>query len=138
MIALAQKKADRLKLTSVDLRVMDVQDLDFPDNYFDATVTNDVFCSVPKPLLGLEEINRVLEPGGTAVFLEHMRSANKALGWLMDRLDPLTHKYGGMHINRRTIDNLNESPLELISVEDIAFKGIVKLITTRTSTAMKS
>lgn len=131
MIELAKKKADRLKISGVELRVMDVQYLDFPDNYFDATVTNDVFCSVPDPILGLREIKRVLKPGGRAVFLEHVRSANRVIGWLMDRLDPLIHKYGGMHINRRTIENLKESQLELVSVDDIAFRGIVKLITAR-------
>ncbi len=97
MIAWAQKKADRLKLSSVDLRVMGVQDLCFPDNSFDATVTNDVFCSVPEPFPGLAEINRVLKPGGTAVFLEHVRSASRTLGRLMNRLPVDSQIRGNAH-----------------------------------------
>lgn len=135
MIELAKKKADRLELSGLDFRVMDVQNLDFPDNYFDAIVTTDVFCSVPDPIRGLRETKRVLKPDGIAVFLEHVRSANRAIGWLMDQVDPSIHKYGGMHINRKTIENLVESQLELIRVEDIAFRGIVKLISTCSTVA---
>ena len=44
---------------------------------FDTTITNDVFCSVPGPLLSLAEIERVLNPGGIAVFLEQVQSAKR-------------------------------------------------------------
>ncbi|HEB12978.1 MAG TPA: class I SAM-dependent methyltransferase [Actinobacteria bacterium] len=36
MIELAKKKADRLNLYGIDFKVMDAQNLDFPDSYFDA------------------------------------------------------------------------------------------------------
>lgn len=128
MIELAQAKAERTGLKNIELRVMDVQKLDFPDDAFDAVAATFVFCSVPDPLRGLEEISRVLRPGGKAVFLEHVRSANRLVGWMMDRLDPLTHRYGGMHINRRTVENIDKSALDIETVEDVAMGGIVKLI----------
>jgi phosphatidylethanolamine/phosphatidyl-N-methylethanolamine N-methyltransferase len=127
MVALAKDKAARLA-REVDLRVMDVQKLDFPDNSFDAAIASFVFCSVPDPAMGLSEINRVLKPGGTAVFLEHVRSANRLIGWLMDRMSPLLHRREGMHINRRTVEIVESSELGLVSVEDVALGGIVKLI----------
>ena len=129
MIELARQKAARTDRRDVDIRVMDVERLDFPDNSFDAVVASFVFCSVPDPIRGLTEIRRVLKPGGTAVFLEHVRSANKLIGWLMDSLDPMTHRHGGMHINRRTVENVVAARFKIVAVEDVALQGIVKLIT---------
>jgi hypothetical protein len=31
----------------------------------------------------------VLKPGGRVILLEHVRSRNRVLGWIMDRLNPL-------------------------------------------------
>ena len=52
MLERARKRAVDLKL-DVDLRIGDVQALDFPDETFDSVVATFVFCSVPDPLLGL-------------------------------------------------------------------------------------
>jgi ubiquinone/menaquinone biosynthesis C-methylase UbiE len=128
MIALARAKAARSGRSDLALRVMDAQHLELPDNEFDAVAASFVFCSVPDPARALSEMNRVLKPGGTAVFLEHVRSANRLVGWMMDRLDPMMHRHGGMHINRRTVETVEQSDLRLETVEDAALGGIVKLI----------
>lgn len=31
----------------------------------------------------------MLKPGGRVILLEHVRSSNRVLGWIMDRLNPL-------------------------------------------------
>jgi hypothetical protein len=46
----------------------------------------------------------------------------------MDKVDPLTHKYGGMHINRRTVANIQKAEFQIEKIEDVALQGIVKLI----------
>src|SRR5574341_880468 len=62
------------RMTSLlDLHVMDVQSLTFPDNSFDTVLATCVFCSVPDPVKGLMEIGRVCKPKGRVVLLEHMR-----------------------------------------------------------------
>ena len=48
MLAAAQRRAQRLGLAA-DLRLGDVQALDFPDGSFDAALATFVFCSVPDP-----------------------------------------------------------------------------------------
>jgi ubiquinone/menaquinone biosynthesis C-methylase UbiE len=42
----------------------DVRALDFLDNRFDDAVATFVFCSAPDPLLGLQELERVVKPEG--------------------------------------------------------------------------
>ncbi|MBI4268161.1 MAG: class I SAM-dependent methyltransferase [Chloroflexi bacterium] len=132
MLAKAKHHAAEMGL-DVDLRQMDVQKLEFPDNSFDTVVTQCTFCSVPDPLLGLQEIRRVLKPGGRAVFLEHMRHDNKVLGKLMDWADAITSWLMGPHINRRTLDNIRKAGLEIETVENLAMGGIMKFIVARKS-----
>jgi ubiquinone/menaquinone biosynthesis C-methylase UbiE len=77
---------------------MDVQQLAFPDHYFDAVFATFVFCSVPDPVLELQELRRVCKPWGKLVLLEHMRPENTALGLLFDLLNPSpTTKVSGKH-----------------------------------------
>ena len=123
------KAKARVKDTSVPVRLleMDVQHMIFPDASFDTVVATCVFCSVPDPVKGLQEIRRVCKPGGQVLLLEHVRSDNPLLGKIMDILDPLTVRMMGPHINRRTVENVTTAGLHINSVENQKIK-ILKYI----------
>ena len=127
MLERAKARATALNV-DVNLQLGDVQNLDFPDAAFDDVVATFVFCSVPNSILGLDEIARVLKPNGRLLLLEHMRSANPVLGTLMDLLDPIPTTLMGPHINRQTVQNVQQSRLQLEQVEDLGIGGIFKLI----------
>jgi ubiquinone/menaquinone biosynthesis C-methylase UbiE len=111
---------------------MDAQQLDFPDDSFEAAVATFVFCSVPDPERGLRELARVVKPGGRIELLEHVRvDRPRLIGKLMDWLDPLVVRVMGAHINRRTAEVVRQSGLEIETVEDLAPLGLVKLIIAR-------
>ncbi len=80
----------------------DAQAFDFPDASFDPAVATFVFCSVPDPVLGLQELARVVRPGGRVPLLEHVRPATPILGALMDAMNPLMVRLTGVNMNRRT------------------------------------
>lgn len=126
MMAAAQKRASQSD-KAVDLQMMDVQALSFPDNYFDSAVTTFVFCSVPDPVLGLREIKRVVKPGGNIWMLEHVRINHPVIGPIMDILNPLIVRVMGANINRQTVNNVKKAGLNVLNVENL--KGeLVKLV----------
>lgn len=129
MLARARRRANRQGVKA-RLYQMDVQALDFEDNSFDTVAASFVFCSVPDPVLGLKEIERVCKPGGKVVLLEHVLSANRILGWLMNLANPLVVRMMGANINRRTVDNVLKSGLEVERVTGLSM-GIFKLIEAR-------
>lgn len=75
--------------------------LPFPDASFDHAVSTLVLCSVSDPAAALAEIRRVLRPGGSFVFLEHVRGDGRLARW-QDRLAPVHVRVAGCHPNRDT------------------------------------
>ncbi len=125
MLMRAAGRARRLGL-DVDLVLADAQRLPFRNGGFDAAVATFVFCSVPDPLAGLEEIRRAVREGGRVHLLEHVRAQNPLIGRLMDLLNPLAVRLTGANINRDTVTNVMKAGISLDRVESRF--GIVKLI----------
>jgi len=66
-----REQAQALGLT-LDLRQGTAEDLEIADDSIDAVVSTLVLCSVPEQARTLQEIRRVLKPGGRFLFLEHV------------------------------------------------------------------
>jgi len=126
MLDKAREKSHLAKVP-VTLMEMDAQHMTFSDDTFDTVVATCVFCSVPDPVQGLIEVRRVCKPNGKIVLLEHVRSDNSFLGWLMDVLNPVSLHLIGSNINRRTVENVRAAGIDILNVEDIKSK-IIKLI----------
>ncbi|KXS43051.1 Ubiquinone/menaquinone biosynthesis C-methylase UbiE [Candidatus Frackibacter sp. WG12] len=131
MLERAREKLHRIDV-KIDLIEMDAQDMTFADNTFDTVVTTCVFCSVPDPIKGLKEINRVCKPEGKVIMLEHVRSKNLVLGKFMDLINPIPVRLWGANINRKTVENVREAGLKIVEVKDVA-TSLVKLIIAKPS-----
>ena len=111
---------------SIELRAMDVCDLNLPDSTYDTIVTACTFCSVPQPVTGLRQLHRVLKPGGRLLMFEHVRSGIGPLGIMLDLMTPISSRIGPV-LNRDTVNNVERAGFRLQSVENV-YLDIVKTI----------
>ncbi len=125
MLERAARKASAYS-GSIELREMDVCALEFADSTFDTIATAFTFCSVPKPVLGLRELRRVLKSDGQLIMIEHVRSAIGPLGIFMDIMTPLTSRVGPS-LNRDTVGNVQKAGFRLRRVENV-YLDVVKII----------
>ena len=86
------------------------ESLPFRAGSFSTVVSSLVFCSVADPARGLSETARILVQNGELRMLEHVRSSNRVVGWIQDRVQPAwTWITGGCHPNRRTENAVEEA-----------------------------
>lgn len=113
---------------SLNLQPIDVQAMPFPDSSFDAVVATLTFCSVADAASGLQEIRRVLKPGGEFRFLEHVRARRSGWARLQSLVKPLTRRCGGgCEWDRDTLSAIRAAGMGISDVrrERLAFIPIV-------------
>jgi ubiquinone/menaquinone biosynthesis C-methylase UbiE len=93
------------------------EELPFEDDSFDTAVSRLVLCGVDDQSRALGELRRVLKPGGTLLFIEHVRSDDPGLARLQDRVNGLNNFVVGCDCNRRTLDSIRAAGFEVGDVE---------------------
>lgn len=126
MLEKARKRMNSKNL-EMELKEMDVQQLEYPDNSFDTVFASFVFCSVPDPVQGLTELRRVCKPEGRLLLLEHMKPGNPFLAAVFNIINPFIVRLSGANVNRKTIENIETAGWE-IEIEDRLASDIVKWI----------
>jgi len=127
MLEKAKQKLAKLGKKNIILKQRDVEYLKFKSNSFDYAVTFFVFCSVPNPVKGLEEIKRVLKPKGKAIFIEHVLSKNPIIAFFQHLFNPLSRAMSGTNINRDTKQNIIKAGLKIIKERNLALGDIFNL-----------
>ena len=125
MLEKAAPRAKQYKGT-IDLREMDVDNLSFPDASFDQIFTACTFCSVPDPVHGLEQLRRVLKPGGQLRMFEHTGSRWFPFNLLLELMTPIT-RLTGPEVNRPTVENVVRAGFTIQRVNNL-YLDVVKTI----------
>jgi len=115
MLGRAQRRLEELGLANVQLRQCTSEDLPFEDESFDHAVSVLVLCTVKDPQRALAEVRRVLKPGGTLRFIEHVRYDDGVRGRVQDTVAPVWRYFGGgCRLNRRTEETVTEAGFEFV------------------------
>jgi len=106
MLELAQQKASALNL-SVQVKVMDAQNLELLNDTFDTVTSTLSTCTFPDPVQALREMKRVCRPDGLILLLEHGHSS---MTWLANYQDRNVLK----HYQQNAACRWNQDPLALV------------------------
>lgn len=84
---------------------LDGQSLPFDDDSFDAALSTWTLCTIPDVAGALQEVRRVLRPGGRLHFLDHGLAPDEGVRRWQHRLEPMQKRlFGGCHLTRPVVD----------------------------------
>ncbi|HEV2580187.1 MAG TPA: class I SAM-dependent methyltransferase [Ktedonobacteraceae bacterium] len=127
---------ERVKAARVPITITQtpVERLPFADETFDSAVCTLVFCSVTDPLRGLQEIRRVLKPGGALLMVEHVRAHGRLAVATQNIITPFTRLVAGnCHWNRATEQAVYQAGFQPIERRDFE-GGIMPVVLLRVTT----
>ena len=121
---LAQK---RLEKTSVPVEFVDLSEggkIPLEDNAVDFVLSTFTLCTIPDLTAALQEILRVIKPGGELVFLEHGLSPDQGVQRWQNRLNPMQMCVGGgCHLNRKIDEFIRDAGFEIGELNHFYVKG---------------
>ena len=127
MRRLAQPRLDQ---STVDVHWLDLPGEEIPldNNSIDTVLLMYTLCTIPDWHKALQQMHRVLKPGGTLVFCEHGIAPDTAIRKWQNRLNPLWKKMGGgCHLNRPIPQYLEAAGFKITSLESAYMPGTPKI-----------
>ncbi len=118
--------ASRIDRSSVPVRLagLDGQHLDLPSEHFDAVLSTWTLCTIPDVTVALEELRRVLRPGGSLHFVEHGHAPDDKVARLQARIEPVHRRLaGGCHLTRRIPTLIEQSGFAIDDLDTYYLRG---------------
>jgi ubiquinone/menaquinone biosynthesis C-methylase UbiE len=123
MFPYIRQEAQRLDI-SAQVHEGHAEHIDAADDSFDAVVCTLVLCSVADPQRTIQEIKRVLKPGGQFVFIEHVAApATSNLRYLQHMIKPIWKPLSdGCHPDRETWATIQNAGFASVQLDHFRVK----------------
>jgi len=103
------------------------ESLDLPTGHFDGVLSTWTLCTIPDIDAALQELLRVLKPGGVFHFVEHGRSPDETVRRWQHRIEPVQKRIGGgCHLTRRIAESIEEAGFQMEKLDTYYFEGVPK------------
>lgn len=100
MTRMAEQRARSLRF-EVEFIGLPSEAIPLDDDSVDTVLVTYTLCTIPDTIPALQQMRRVLRPGGELVFCEHGAAPDASVRRWQDRLNPLWKRFGGgCHLNR--------------------------------------
>lgn len=129
MLEIAGQRAAELG-REVDLRLGTAHRLDFPDAAFDTVVCTLSLCAIPDDHRAVEEMVRVLHPGGLLLLADHVVGATRPVRAIQRLIELVSVPAAGEHFRRRPIRNVAAAGLHIEKHQRFA-AGVIERLAAR-------
>ncbi|MEM7105159.1 MAG: class I SAM-dependent methyltransferase [Bacteroidota bacterium] len=120
MLEKAEEKIQKAEATNVSVKLMDAQNMEFPDNSFDKLALMYVVSVVPDPVKLMQEAKRVCKPGGDIMVLNHFSNSGRIINFFEKKLSKISEKLGWVpdfsvdkFIKENNLEVINSTPVNL-------------------------
>ena len=118
--AMRKKARKNLAHAPFEVRLLDLPGEEIPldDNSVDTVVLTYTLCTIPDWRNAMQQMRRVLKPGGKLLFCEHGQAPDEQVRKWQDRVNPLWKKVaGGCHLNRPIPDYIETGGFVIQSLD---------------------
>ena len=126
MVSKMQQRANEVQL-NVTVEAMDGQNLQFPAGTFDKVILHLIVAVIPDPVKCMQEVERVLKPGGKAVLFDKFRPQHAKLSQIRLMFNKLT-SFLFSDITRVAEEIIGQTNLKVVVDEPANFGGNFRII----------
>ena len=128
MVARAKPLAENVPF---DVEFIDLPGEEIPleDNSVDTVLLTYTLCTIPGTLQAMQNMRRVLKPGGKLIFSEHGRAPDAAVVKWQDRLNGVWGKIaGGCNMNREIPRLIEEGGFQITDLDQMYVPSTPKIL----------
>ena len=122
-----RKKAQKnLKSAPFEIRWLDFPGEEIPleDDSVDTVVLTYTLCTIPDWQTALQQIRRVLKPGGNLLFCEHGEAPDESVRKWQERINPVWKKIaGGCNLDRPIPRYIQEGGFDIKTIDSMYLPG---------------
>ena len=128
--AMREKARPNIEKSGLDVKLIDLPGEEIPleDNSVDSILLTYTLCTIPDWSTALQQMRRVLKPGGRLVFTEHGEAPDEGVLRWQNRINPIWKKLaGGCNLNRKIPRLLTDSGFTIDELDAMYLPSTPKL-----------
>ena len=121
-LGMRRKAAPAIARAPFEVKVLDLPGEEIPleDDSVDTVLLTYTLCTIPDNRTALEQMRRVLKPGGKLIFCEHGAAPDPNTARWQDRVNPFWKRIaGGCNLNRPIPSRIEEAGFAIAQVESM-------------------